>query len=64
MTNEKPPELLAAHRDGQTITLTYTRLDGLTATSSVAAPVLHGFDAQVRNPIRLLTLYPEGQLPT
>lgn len=64
MTLETNFELTSAHRLDQTITLTYTRLDGSTSTMTTTAPLSFSLDAKVRNPVRLLTIFPEKQLPT
>lgn len=63
MTGAVLPTLVAANRDGDTATLTFSQEDGSIATVTVAVPMLHGFDVKVCNPSRVFTLYPEGQQP-
>lgn len=63
MTPGVCPELLAAHREGRTTVLICRRTDGSTAEMRLAAPTLYGTDARMRDPIRLLTFYPDNQPP-
>ena len=64
MTVSVYPTIIDAQRQGPYVTLTFSRADGSMGRMTVETPVEHSMDAKVRAPIRLLTVFPEGQQPS
>ena len=64
MTDAAYPTLIDAQRQGIYITLTFIQNDGSIGSMTVETPVEHSMDARLRDPIRWITLFPEGQKPS